>query len=155
MEIAATGMLNRKNLTYFRFIQGDVGTQDGCSWDSGNLLKKSYLESTFFNCEVSLGHTHPTFISGGFGKRKMYGAIPSRIPYKNKKDVEEYVHDPYIAQKIIDSKLYKKYRGDYVDTIIRSKFIPKISNFSWILSPALNQLGIFQVKNGGKVIFYP
>ena len=106
------------------------------------------------NVKVSLGHTHPVF--GTDSKiNRMYGGIPSRIPYSNEEEVLGWVKDDRVAQAMIKSKIYEKHRGDFCEILARAQIISLVSYFSWILSPALNQLGIFEVKEGGKVIYHP
>ncbi|MBN1377366.1 hypothetical protein JW949_03510 [Candidatus Woesearchaeota archaeon] len=153
IEIAATGLFDSNSLRFLKFIEGDVGSQNCCDWDDGDLLEKSFYEAESSGFQVSLGHTHPVF--GTKNKiDRMYGGVPSWVPY-TESDIDKYVHDEKVAQEIKESKIYEKYRGDFCEIFTRAKLNPLISDFSWILSPALNQLGIFEVKEGGKVIYHP
>lgn len=153
-EIAATALIDENIKTIHKFIEGAIGSSLGCSWEEGRLLQRSYEEVDGTGFKVSLGHTHPVYVYKN-ADDCICGAIPSCTHFKSKDIVREWIKDPIIRKYIFDSKIYKQFGGDYIETYARSKISQKISRFSWIVSPAIGQLGVFEVKSKGRIIYHP
>lgn len=145
-EIPFIGILDERTLVVSEFIKGRIGDAGECDWDEGPLLKKAYKKASELNSKVSLGHTHPT----GFG------AMCSSV-YYDKKDLKKCNDD--VAKWMLETKIYKDYGADYCLMLYNSQNIPLISTYCWIMShefwgePA--QIGVFEIKEKGKVIYHP
>jgi len=152
-EIAFTGIIDEDHRLIKDFIMGETGSKDMCDWDEGNLMELSYEKAKESNSKIVLGHTHPVIFPLK-GEKRQYGALPSCISY-TKKDITKYVLDTKISDSMLKSKVYEKYWGDYCELFTRAKEIDEVSNFAMIVSPALDQFGIFEVKKKGRVIYHP
>lgn len=151
LEIPFIGIMDEKTLTVSEFIRGEDGDAGVCDWEKGSLLKKAYSKAEKLNKKVSLGHTHP------YG----FGAVCSIIHYKAKdyrcfiKEKKLLGLEDKISKKILETKLYKKYGGDYSIMWTMFEEIPLISKFAWIMSPGENQIGVFEIREKGKIIYHP
>jgi len=143
-EVAFTGIIDEQNLYISEFIRGETGNWNGCDWDIGNLLPDSYEKALDQGKKVSLGHTHP----------ESYGAICSNS-YWSKSELEGF--EDFVTLNMLETGLYQRYGGDYSELYIRAMEDHFISNFSIILNPWKNQLGVFELslKNEGSVIYHP
>jgi len=158
MEIAFSALIDESSLKIIQVIVGEVGNSGECDIDAGVLLKNSYAAAEKTKTKVSLGHTHPVFTleNGLADPKRTYGAIPSLIPYTSKKQVKaSFRNNEKLANEIIRTEIYKQYRGDYVELYMRPQLEPLISNYAMILSPVLKQLGIFEVKEKGVIVYHP
>lgn len=158
LEIAFTALFDENSFKLIQVIPGEVGDCNECDLDEGDLLKNSYLEANKSQTKVCLGHTHPVFSSDGetIDTDRVYGAIPSFVPYKNATDVRSYFkNNKELAEEIIRTKIFKSFRADYVELYTRAQLNPLISNYSIIISPYLKQLGIFEVNQEGKIVYHP
>ena len=158
MEIAFSALIDETSLKITRIFMGEVGDCGECDIDAGDLLTKSFAEATKTNTKVSLCHTHPVFSSEGntIDPELMYGAIPSCIAYGSAKQVKDsFKKNEKLADEIIRTKIYKHHRGDYVELFMRAQLEPMISKYAIIMSPALKKLGIFEVNQGGNIVYHP
>lgn len=158
IEIAFTAIFDENSFKLIQVIPGEVGNCNECDLDEGDLLKNSYLEADNSKAKVVLGHTHPVFSEDGFtvDSDRVYGAIPSCIPYHNASDVRSYFkNNTELAEEIIKRKIIKSFRADYVELYTRAQLNPLISNYCIIISPYLEQLGIFEVNPEGKIVYHP
>lgn len=153
IEIAFSGIFDINKRRLHECIIGETGNKDMCSLEDGDLLRLSYEKAKKLGMLVSLGHTHPVILPKG-GEMRKYGALPSCIPF-TEENIKEYVKDSSIVNVILESGIYRKYGGDYCEIYTRFQNVKLISNFSWIMSPALDQLAVFEVQGEGKVIFHP
>ncbi len=172
LEVPFTGIFNEKNKIITDFLGGDSVDSGYCDWREGNLLEKTRNKLNREN-KMMMNHTHPVFKGEEEIKRK-YGAICSKIYYSDeapeKRDIqndslvafsfdeikEEYGenYDEELFEKIKKSGLYKNYGGDYCELALWSKE-KDVSNFFAIGSPRINQLGIFELKDKGRIIYHP
>jgi hypothetical protein len=143
-EIAFSGLIDENNLYISEFVRGETGDHNGCDWDSGDLLPYSYERALDQGNKVILGHTHPA----------SYGAICSNR-YWSKWQLEKY--KDFVTLKNLETGLYRKYGGDYCELYIRAMEDHFISNFSAIMNPWENHLGIFELdlNKKGSVIYHP
>ena len=154
IEIAFAGIFDEKNLNLKEILIGGVGNQTACFWEDGKLLKNSYRKAKESGLKVILNHTHPV-IQRNEGEIRNYGALPSWVPYECEEDFNNYVKDEKIKNMLKNSGLCEKYGADYCEILVRSKNVKNTSNFAMIMSPRLNQLGIFQLKEEGQIIYHP
>ena len=158
IEIAFTALIDENSLKLIKVIPGEVGNCNECDLDAGSLLKNSYLEAEKTKTRISLGHTHPVFSLDGktADPDRVYGALPSFIPYRTQKEViDSFSKNKDVADEIIRTKIYKIFRADYVELFTRAQLQPLISNYCIIISPYLKQLGIFEVNDKGVIIYHP
>lgn len=158
IEIAFTALIDENSLKLIQVIPGQVGDCNECDLDEGDLLKNSSSEAEKLKLKVCLGHTHPVFSFDGkiVDSERVYGAIPSFIPYKNATEIRSYFkNNKEVAEEIIRTKIFKSFRADYVETYARAQLNPQISKYTIIISPYLNQLGIFEVNQDGKIVYHP
>lgn len=155
-EVAFAGIMDERDLTVARFIKGRIGDPNGCDWEKGALLRKAFGYAAEAGTKVSLGHNHPVFYNGGSGKgggiNRAYGAICSKIYYE-KDDLARFADRASL--NILKSGMYRRYGGDYccMREIMRRHEL--ISGFFWILSPRLDQAGVFEMKDGGRAVYHP
>lgn len=142
MEIPFAGIFDEENLLVSKFIKGRIGECGQCDWQEGPLLKNAYKKASKLNCKVSLGHTHPP----GFG------AVCSCV-YYSVNDLKGFKNG--VSKKILETKLYKDYGGDYSIMLTMAQEIPLVSNYFWIMSPGEYQIGVFEIREKGKVIYHP
>jgi hypothetical protein len=149
-EIPFAGIIDEKQLLITEFIRGVTGDQNGCDWQAGPLLQKAYKKASELDKKVILGHTHPK-LKYEDGKPKPYGAICSRIYYTE----EDLKQDNEESRLILKSGLHDKYGGDYLIMFMMAQTINLISPFFSIMSPRENQVGFFEIKEKGKVVYHP
>jgi hypothetical protein len=149
-EIPFSGLIDESALVIYNIFKGCDGNENFCDWTKGGLIDKSKKSASEKKLKIILGHTHPVFFKKDGEISKAYGALCSKINY-SKEELEEF--NDKISKKILNLNLYKKYGGDYCEMFIRSKE-ELISNYFFIMSPRLGQLGIFQIEEKGKVIYH-
>jgi hypothetical protein len=172
LEVAFTGIFNKEDRIITNFLGGEAIDSGYCDWKEGDLLEKTREKLNEKN-KMMMNHTHPVFKKGADIQRK-YGAICSKIYYSDeapaKRDIkndplvafsfdeikEEYRenYDEELFNKIKKSGSYKNYGGDYCELALWSNE-KDVSSFFAIGSPRLNQLGIFELKDGGHIIYHP
>ncbi|MFO7964047.1 MAG: hypothetical protein R6U50_09025 [Desulfobacterales bacterium] len=143
-EVAFTGIIDEENRHIPEFVRGETGNWDGCDWDAGDLLPRSYEKALDQEKKVSLGLTHPG----------SYGAICSNR-YWSQRQLAGF--KDYFTQKNVKTGLYREYGGDYCELYIRAMEDHFISRFSLIANPWENHLGVFELdlENKGNVIYHP
>ena len=153
-EIPFAAIFDEKNLLVLEFIKGMIGKKDGCAWDDGTLLSRSFAKADSKETKVSLGHTHP------FKPLKKQGAIYSRRGGAicsdarfTKKELKDYGEE--FSLKILESGIYKNYGADYCGLLQMIKMEKLVSGFSWIFAPGLNQIGVFEAKEEGNIVYHP
>ena len=138
-EIAFAGILVGDRIK--EFIRGKIGDQGLCDWNAGKLMDRARTAAKKHDGKILLGHTHPEF----------FGAICSAV-YWTKRDLEKFT-DP-ISRLMLQSGFYKRFGGDYAEMVMRS-IMPDMSTYFMILSPRENQIGVFEIQDGGKVVYHP
>lgn len=151
IEIAFSGVFNPIKYRFCAFIEGNTGDQNMCSWTEGNLLELSFKKARKLNMKISLGHTHPVIIPNS-GQKRTYGAICSKV-YWTKEQLEAFGDE--LALKQLETGIYKRFGGDYGEMWTLFQKEKLISNFALIISPALNQLGVFEVNENGVIVYHP
>jgi hypothetical protein len=141
-EIPYAGIIDQDDFLISRFIKGHLGCDSYCDWEKGKLLKVAKKETSENDLKISLGHTHP----------KSYGAICSKV-YWTKKELREM--SGKTIEYILNSKIYEKYGGDYSEMFAWTKIDQKMSKIFSIMSPRENQIGFFEVKEQGNIIYHP
>jgi hypothetical protein len=149
-EIPFSGLIDESTLTIHRIFKGCDGNNDCCDWTKENLINKSKEHASKKDLKVALGHTHPVFLKENGKISKAYGALCSKI-YYSEEELERF--GDRISKQILDSELYKKYGGDYCEMFMRSKG-ELMSDYFFIMSPRLEQLGIFRIEEDGKITYY-
>lgn len=149
-EIPFAGIIDAQQLLITEFIKGRIGSQDCCDWQAGPLLSKAYKKASGLDKKVLLGHTHPK-LKYKDGRLKPYGALCSRIYYTE----EDLKQDNEDSRLILKSGLHDKYGGDYLIMFMMAQTIDPVSSFFSIMSPREKQVGFFEVKEKGKVIYHP
>ena len=170
-------LFDETSLRAVDIVFGNTGDESSCEHDVSlvNKAKRAIDECTDSSLLMSCGHTHPVFYptdsSGPFQGRnqsiRAFGALPSNIFG----DLPTWQHLVACAEglqraaylRIIDSKWYKLYCEDYVESYYASH-VPGFncssgvlsSGFHWIFSPRLQQLGVFFVPKDevGVVVYY-
>jgi len=132
---------------------------------------------------LAFGHTHPVFeddVCGPYGSTmgcmqdfqrvvpRAFGGFPSSI-FGTK---DEWLHlraeaaasscasAREAADAVLRERLYKRHGGDYCASLVRQKLlcdplqIQRCSEFEWILSPRLRQIGCFQPKPQGNIVYF-
>ena len=151
IEIPFVGIFDPAKLIFHRFLMGHTGSKDMCCWLEGGFLEDVCKKAQELDMKIALGHTHPVVVPDN-GPERAYGAICSRIDW-TKDDLIKF--GDWLSLKRLETGIYKKFGGDYgaIWTLVQENEL--ISNFALIMSPALNQLGIFEVNDGGSIVYHP
>eukprot|EP01006_Ploeotia_vitrea_P016478 TRINITY_DN47165_c0_g1_i1.p1 TRINITY_DN47165_c0_g1~~TRINITY_DN47165_c0_g1_i1.p1 ORF type:complete len:300 (+),score=45.97 TRINITY_DN47165_c0_g1_i1:67-900(+) len=140
------------------------GSEGDCEHSTEHIMQtKQYADDR--QLSVSFGHTHPVFYWQN--ETRTFGALPSNI-FLPKEFWEEEMNKPEnqharsAFKEILDSKIYKRHPDDYICSLFattRADWNPpgfgKASRFHWIITPRLRQVGVFEVKDGGVVVYHP
>jgi len=141
-EIPYAGIINQSDFLISKVIEGSLGCDSYCDWEKGKLLKLAKKEASKNNLKISLGHTHP----------KSCGAICSKV-YWTKKELREMSGES--VGYMLNSKIYKKHGGDYSEMFAWTKIDQKMSEIFSIMSPGEKQIGFFEIREQGNVIYHP
>lgn len=152
IEVPFAGLIDGKDEIprILNFYKGINGTRHICYWEKGNLLENAVEKARVSGTDVSLGHSHPVFYDSHGRIERAYGAVCSMIHYtaKDLKGTDKMLNE------IKKSGLYKSFGGDFCEIYLRSHK-PNMSSYSWILSPRLDQAGVFKVMDSGQVEYHP
>jgi hypothetical protein len=143
-EVAFAGIIDERSREVKRFIKGRIGDCHSCDWDKGSLLRKARHQAAEMGGQISIGHSHPVFYNEGDDKKSERYEKSYLKKFSDK-----------TSRQILRSGLYRKYGSDYCSMYAKLKTGKLISDFFWILSPRLNQIGVFEIRPAGRVIYHP
>eukprot|EP00747_Dinoflagellata_sp_TGD_P179212 gnl/TRDRNA2_/TRDRNA2_29654_c0_seq1.p1 gnl/TRDRNA2_/TRDRNA2_29654_c0~~gnl/TRDRNA2_/TRDRNA2_29654_c0_seq1.p1 ORF type:complete len:311 (+),score=29.82 gnl/TRDRNA2_/TRDRNA2_29654_c0_seq1:64-996(+) len=160
-----------------------VGDESCCEHTEDGILRAHAIAQDLClgsSARLSFGHTHPVFwpelnIAGPYGStmgcgsglpasdERRFGCFPSCIfigqkdwlDAKSRSRPESHA----VIDKIINEKLYKRYGADYCCFLCRQELycdplgVGTCSNFEWIVSPRLRQVGCFRAGEGGSITY--
>lgn len=139
-DIPFAGIMDKKNVVR-EFMRGDTGCAGYWDWRAGALISSATTRARTANAKITLGHTH----------QQGYGAICSDAVIS----ADELLFSKReIIEEIRIEGTFARYCADYCELHAMTKHAP-MSRHAWILSPAEEQAGVFEVGDGGIITYHP
>lgn len=139
-DIPFAGIMDKKNVVR-EFIRGDTGCAGYWDWRAGTLISSATTRARTANARITLGHTH----------QQGYGAICSDAVLS----ADELLFSKRaIIEEIRLEGTFARYCADYCELHAMTKHA-LMSRYAWILSPAEEQAGVFEVGDKGLITYHP